>query len=180
MKTLAFLLAFALSLPCFAGTAHPGGSNPDVPAQGEFGLGVMVGTIVSATGKYWITDRAAIDFGIGIVGAPWFATYADFLWHIPKIFGTGTKWGRESNLYFGGGGGLAFWDNRGTCGHWSCDWNDNNHDTGTAVFLRGVAGVEWYPIHTRFGVFGELGPTILVSPGMWATADIAVGGRYYF
>ncbi len=62
-----------------------------VPAENEFGLGLMVGTIVSVTGKYWLTDQAALDFGLGFVGSPWTAIYADYLWHH-----AGSFWNRHA------------------------------------------------------------------------------------
>jgi hypothetical protein len=148
------------------------------PKQGEFGLGLMIGTFFAATGKYWLSNQAAIDFGMGFVGYPWFVTYADYLWHMPRVFGTRSQFGRESSLYFGGGGGVGFWSSTDACGHWACGWD--NHESGSAVFIRGLAGVEWYPAPTRFGVFGELGPSILVAPHTWGTVDVNIGGRYYF
>ena len=72
----------------------------------DFGLGLQVGSLVAVTGKYWVSQPAAIDFGLGFGGSGT-SLYADYLWHIPGIFGTGTKFGRESSGYLGGGGGVA-------------------------------------------------------------------------
>jgi hypothetical protein len=76
--------------------------------------------------------------------------------------------------------GVGFWRDTGRCGRWGCDWDGEPHDSGTGVFVRGLFGFEWYPKTTRFGVFGELGPSIIVSPGTGGTLDIDIGGRYYF
>lgn len=155
-------------------------TESDVPKAGEIGVGSMIGTIISATGKYWLSDQAALDFGIGFVGSSWVIVYGDYLWHLPRIFGTNSQFGRDSSLYFGGGGGVGFWNGYGACGHWECDWSSHTSNSGAGLFIRGVSGVEWYPQTTRFGVFGELGPTIMIVPGTWGTIDVAVGGRYYF
>jgi hypothetical protein len=150
------------------------------PKDSDFGLGLMVGSIVAATGKYWISNREAIDFGVGFIGSPWSVIYADYLFHIPGVFGSGTKFGRETSLYFGGGGGLGIWSKNDHCGHWKCDRDPEPDDSGTGVFLRGLVGFEWYPLHTRFGVFGEVGPSIMITPDTSSAPDIGVGGRYYF
>jgi len=138
----------------------------------------MTGSMTSVTGKYWLQKEAALDFGIGFAGYPGSALYLDYLWHIPGVFGRNSKFGRESSIYFGGGGGVAFWDDTYDCGRWHCDRRPRQRESG--VFIRGLAGVEWYAAPTRFGVFGELGPTILLSPASGSGLDIGVGGRWYF
>ena len=144
----------------------------------KFGLGLMVGTLVSATGKYWLSPRGALAFGVGVGGYRGVALYADYLWHIPGIFGSGSKFGRETFGYFGGGGGFGTWSGSDECGRWKC--TRRTSDSGTGVFLRGFFGFEWFPLRTRFGVFAEAGPTLLLTPSTSASLDVGVGGRYYF
>jgi hypothetical protein len=141
----------------------------------RLGAGLMLGGISAITGKYWISSQGAVDFGIGFGGRPGTALYADYLWHLPGIFGRGTKFGQQTSGYLGGGGGLAFWNN---CGSWNC--NQPSTTSGNGIFLRGLVGFEWYPPTTQFGFFAELGPTILISPGTYGAFDIGFGGRYYF
>ena len=74
-----------------------------VSDPGNFGIGAEVGTMGAVTGKYWIMDQAAVDVGIEFLDHPFAVYYADFLWHIPKLFGRSAKFWRESVLYFGGG-----------------------------------------------------------------------------
>jgi hypothetical protein len=150
---------------------------PAVPAANEIGVGVMVGTIISATGKYWLSNQGAIDFGVGFSDHSTTVLYADYLWHIPRVFGTGTRFGRETQLYFGGGAGVGFWNHDNRCGRWGCD--DRTSDT-TGLFIRGLVGFEWFPSTTRFGVFAEVGPSILLTPHTDGAVDIGIGGRYYF
>ena len=143
----------------------------------DFGLGLEVGTIISATGKYWLNQRGAIDFGIGFTNASTTVVYGDYLWHAAGIFGSGTRFGRETSGYIGGGGGFEFWGNGRECGQWSCG---RDYPSGAGLFIRGLVGFEWFPSPTRFGVFAELGPAILLTPRTTGALDLNVGGRYYF
>lgn len=170
------LIIFACVFTFQVRASTPTGSS----GGGPFGLGLMVGSIISVTGKYWLSERGALDFGLGFVGQPWTVLYADYIWHIPGLFGKGTQFGRETKAYFGGGGGVGFWRQNGDCGRWNCSWDSNRTGSGTGVFIRGLFGFEWSPNHTPFGVFGELGPSILLTPGTGGTLDVGVGGRYYF
>lgn len=173
MKKMIGLLLIA----CVTALPAMGAQSGGFPQKGEMGAGIMLGTIDSITGKYWLNNRAAVDFGVGMVGSPWITLYADYLWHIPKAFGTGSQFGRETSVYFGGGAGLGFWNDDHSCGHWSCS---DVHHSGTGLFARGIAGFEWYAMPTRFGLFFELGPTLMVVPNAWGTFDVAFGARYYF
>jgi hypothetical protein len=139
----------------------------------------MVGTITSVNGNYWVSNQGSVDFGAAFFVGENHAVYADYLWHIPGIFGKGTKFGRETYGYFGGGGGVGFWDESYYCGRWDCA-RQPHRKKGSGLFLRGIFGFEWYPLHTQFGVFAEVGPTTLLTPSISTTLDAAVGGRYYF
>lgn len=144
----------------------------------KFGGGFMIGSITAMTGKYWISKQGALDFGVGYMSAEGVAVYGDYLWHIPGIFGSGTRFGRETSGYIGGGGGVATWSDSYECGRWSCDRRTRR--SGTGVFLRGLFGFEWFPNPTQFGVFAELGPTFLLTPSVNGSFDLGIGGRYYF
>jgi hypothetical protein len=146
--------------------------------DGKFGLGLMAGTMSAVTGNYWITPHGSIDFGFGFDWGDNRALYADYLWHIPGMFGHDSKFGRESYGYFGGGAGMAFWESSHICGRWNCARTSGK--TGSGVYVHGMFGVEWYPLHTRFGVFGETGPVTLLSPSNTTTLEVGAGGRYYF
>jgi hypothetical protein len=143
-----------------------------------FGAGVMLGTLSSINGKYWFSDRDAMDFGIGFAGYPGAFFYADYLYNLGPIFATSPQFWRETSAYIGGGGGVGFWRDSTDCGRWRCTGRE--YGSGSGVFLRGFFGMEWMPSSTRFGVFGEGGLTILVTPGVSAGVDASIGGRYYF
>lgn len=167
MKKILFFILFVSYVPCLQ--AAP-------PA--DFGAGLMVGSMVSITGKNWFDQKSAVDFGLGFSGSNGTAIYADYLYHVAGIFGNSTRFGRETVGYIGGGVGIGFWDNSYECGRWGC--GRRRDDSGTGVFLRGLVGFEWFPSTTRFGVFLELGPTFLLIPDTAGDLDIGLGARYYF
>lgn len=166
MKRILLILTTLLSL-----NSQAAGSNP----PGDFGVGLMIGSMTAVTGKYWFDKRSAVDFGLTFDDL---GLYADYLFHVPTIFGKGSKFTRETAGYFGGGGGVVFWDDSYECGRWGCDRRTDKTETG--IFLRAFAGFEWFAAPSRFGVFVELGPTILFAPETDTDFDIQIGGRYYF
>ena len=87
MKTLLFILFVSFFNQAQANTVGPS----------KLGVGLMVGSMVSATGKYWLTSQEAIDFGVGLGTSDGISLYGDYLWHVPGMFGTSTKFGRETS-----------------------------------------------------------------------------------
>lgn len=166
MRRISIIFLTLFTFNAFAGSATP---------PGDLGLGLMVGGMSAVTGKYWLDKKSAIDFGVAFNDL---GLYADYIHHIPNIFGTGSKFTRETAGYFGGGGGVAFWNNSYSCGRWGCDRKATKTESG--VFLRAFAGFEWFAAPTRFGVFAELGPTILFTPSQATDFDVQIGGRFYF
>jgi len=164
----AFML---LSLPLHA----------DFPKEGQFGPGVMVGTIGSVSGKYFATDVDAVDFGAEFLNSPWQVFYIDYYRHFPQLFGKGSRFGRETSEYIAIGTGAGFWDRLDNCGRWNCTWNSSTTGTGNGFFVRLVVGAEWSPSRkARYTVFGELGPSYMWYPTNGSAIDVAVGARYYF
>ena len=142
----------------------------------KFAAGGNVGSIISINGKYWLGPKQAIDFGLGFTGG-WTLIYADFLWHIQGLFGSDTRFGRETLAYFGAGGGMGFWSSREGCGRWTCS---GNATSGSGLLVRGFFGFEWLPPKVPFGVYAEAGPTLNFGDRTGGVLDILVGGRYYF
>jgi hypothetical protein len=153
-------------------------TSASAAAPSDFGAGIMIGSMVSATGKHWFDDQKAVDFGVGFTGSDDVAIYADYLWHIRGVFGSTTRFGRETMGYLGGGAGLGFWDDSYDCGRFGCD--RRRDDSGTGIFLRLLIGFEWVPPTTRFGFFAEVGPSFLIVPDVDTDLDIGIGARYYF
>lgn len=149
-----------------------------VMPENTFGVGLMIGSQTAVTGKYWLSSANAIDFGVGLGGRNRSSVYGDYLWHVSDLFGNRTEFAREASGYFGAGVGLDFWSDSYECGRWNCSKRTEN--SGTGVFLRGLFGFEWVPPTTRFGLFAEIGPTLLIAPSTYTSLDISLGCRYYF
>lgn len=182
---IALVMAFAVATRAYAGErnlvkAGRGPSSVEIDRTGQTGLGLLLGTAGALSGKHWLTGRGAFDLGFEFFDRPWHVAYGDFLWHVPGLFGRGSRFGRESALYFGAGTGVGFWTREDRCGRWRCTWSPSASGTGTGFFVRAVVGTEWYPTHTRFGVFGELAPSRMYYPSSGSTFDVTVGARYYF
>jgi hypothetical protein len=149
------------------------------PGEGDFAAGGLIGTVGAVNGKYMITKEAGVDAGVEILDHPLTVFYGDILWHFERLFGKSSRFGRESSLYVGGGGGVGFWNRLQTCGRWNCSWPNNSSGSGNGMFIRTVAGVEWYPPKTHWSVFGEIAPSFMIYPN-GSFIDVAVGGRYWF
>lgn len=144
--------------------------------RGRFAGGFSLGSIFSINGKLWVSQKNAFDFGLGFTGG-WTMIYVDYLWHIPGLFGSDTRFGRETQAYFGAGGGLAFWSSREGCGRFTCA---TGVQSGTGGIARAFFGGEWVPARLPLGVYAEAGPTLTVAERAGGVLDILVGARYYF
>ena len=96
MKKLAATASLAFALALVSGTAaearpHPAGHNKSFVANKKFGLGLEIFDIFGLTGKYFISENSAIDFGFGEFGyygwhdryrgAGGLHMYGDWLYH---------------------------------------------------------------------------------------------------
>ncbi len=146
--------------------------------EGRFGLGLALSRFVAVTGKYWVGDKQAVDFGVGTGSYSWLA-YGDFLWHFPALFGNKTAFVQQLNGYVGVGGGFSSWNNPLACNRWWCD-PYGVASSGTVTFLKVPVGLEWYPGEPPLGVFLELLPYFTISPWQGSSVDLSLGARYYF
>ena len=139
----------------------------------RFGLGLIVGEPTGLSAKLWVSDKTAVDFGLGwSVGGDRLYYYnggydgssrvhfhMDYLWHwfdairSYERFPLYTGLGARINL----GGGYY-----------------------SSVALRGVLGIAWLPFNAPFDVFLELVPSLQVMPGTSFGIDAGLGARFYF
>src|SRR5579863_7404960 len=89
ITTLAILALVATGSSAYAQRSRPRGihGTPFV-ANKTFGLGLELGDLEGITGKWFLTDSHALDFGIGDAAGDYYVNgygglylYADFLWH---------------------------------------------------------------------------------------------------
>lgn len=128
----------------------------------RFGAGLMLGEPLGASLKYWISDRGAIDGGVG-----WsfedhndFHIHADYLYHLYDLIPVSE--GRLP-VYFGGGLRVKF--------------RDHQDDL---VGIRAVAGLDYLFQNQPVDIFLEAGPVFDVAPDFDVRFTAAVGARYWF
>ena len=68
-----------------------------------WGLGVMLGSPIGLTAKYWLGGANALDFGVG--GGPGFRVHGDYTWGLAQVLEN--KRDLTLDLYLGAGGALA-------------------------------------------------------------------------
>ncbi len=137
--------------------------SPAVQAEvrpGDQGLGLVAGSPIGLTYKYWYSRTMAVDAGLGAIGGN-FAFYATHLWHDFSLLPKPASWDGQLPFYFGVGTRVRF--------------------TSDPRFgVRTIVGTSF--IHSRkpFEIFGELGPFIRLTPDVGVSIDGGVGFRYYF
>lgn len=129
---------------------------------GSFGLGALVGEPTGLGGKVWLTDKTAVDVGMGWAFADpdGFQLHSDFLFHLFDLFHTDSG---ELSLYLGAGGRVKF-----------VDQGDNR------AGIRAPVGVSYFLPSSRWEVFGEVVPVIDLAPDTRLRWNGGIGFRYYF
>ena len=129
--------------------------------QNQFGLGVMVGAPTGLSGKYWVNDDNAIDFGIAysfVEANNAFSFHADYLFHAKGWFP------KLDKLDFYYGYGLRIRTNKDQ----------------TSLGARGVAGLALMLKDSPVNIFVELAPVFKFIPSTALNLDASIGARYYF
>jgi len=161
-------------------TRRSGGSKSFV-ANKTFGLGLELGEPTGLTGKYFFSDRAAVDFGLGYIYEHYYYgdglhLYADLLVHPVSLASNPTF-----ELPFYVGGGIRFWDFE-YCYQGRCDYG------ASAVGLRIPLGIAFDFNNAPLDIFLQFVPTIDFVSGdyydrydrSYITFDFSVGLRFWF
>ena len=127
-----------------------------------YGLGVILGEPTGFSGKYWVDETHAFDFGLAYSFAhsnQAISIHADYLFHRFNLI----KSEEEFPLYYGFGGRIHF-GNKG----------------GNTIGARGVIGILWMHSTLPVDLFIEAAPVFNLFPETSLNLDLAVGARYYF
>lgn len=134
-----------------------------VKAQDKgFGVGIMIGQPTGFSGKYWLNQVNALDFGLGFSFAKddnRIHIHADYLWHSNTSIESTEKF----SFYYGPGIKLR---------------SGKNDDAQLGI--RGVVGIEWMAATAPIDVFLEVAPVFNFVPGTGFKVDAAFGARYFF
>jgi hypothetical protein len=178
---------FALaSVPAADARPRPagGGSNMrSFSANKTFGLGLELGAPFGLTGKYFVSDSNALQFGLGAIYEHYYAgdglhLYFDYLWHPVSLVSAQPF---ELPFYIGIGG--RFWDFD------YCDRNRVCYEGGSAFGIRVPVGIAFDFNTVPLDIFVQLVPTIDFYRGDYYRYygdrahfgfDASVGVRYWF
>ena len=134
------------------------------PAQDKgYGIGIILGEPTGLSGKYWLNNTNAIDFGLGFSFTHFnnsgIQLHCDYLWNIYDLFKTSEKF----VIYYGPGIKIL-------------TGGSNDAKLG----IRGVAGIGWFIKDAPLDLFFEAAPVVDLIPGTILKIDGGIGARYYF
>lgn len=130
--------------------------------ENGFGLGIMIGEPTGFSGKYWLDNEHAFDFGLAysfVHPNKTFSFHCDYLFHEQNVIKSEFRF----PVYYGFGARIHF----------------GNKD-GNTLGARGVIGILWMSESLSIDAFIELAPVFNLFPETSLHLDFAVGARYYF
>jgi hypothetical protein len=131
---------------------------------GQFGAGVVLGSPLAVTGKYWATGTQAVDFGVGAAdGSVFYGTYEWTAWDLFAKPDQGKLGG-----YVGLGPQVEFADRY------------PEHRFHDDLGLRTIIGMDYFFAPHPIELFLEAGPVFELVPDAWVNLDIGLGVRFYF
>lgn len=168
-----------------ASTSHRNIKSSDLSLSAQapdnpLGLGLMLGDMNGISGKYWLTDRNAVDAGFSYSADDYATLHSDYLWNASELLGLPGRSKKNRSVispYFGIGA-ILFFDTSNGSGNQSALFQKLK-STGLALGARVPVGVEFQPSLIPCGIFGELAPGTILVPGMVGILDGEVGIRFY-
>ncbi len=130
-------------------------------AAGEMGIGAMVGNPTGLNGKYWLSEKNAIDGGAALSFGKksHFSLHSDYLFHSEGALVFQDK--HPLDLYYGIGGRMEFGDD-------------------IELGVRFPVGIAHRLENNQADVFGEIAPIVDFIGRTGLEIHLAVGARYYF
>jgi len=127
--------------------------------SGSIGAGVIIGNPNGLTGKLWLNEGQALDFGLGFGDN--IAVYGDYLWHSWGVFPQPAEGKLPGYL----GLGVQIGD------------SSHNH---SGLGLRAVAGIAYWLPRNPIEIFLEVVPVLHLSEDSGLHLNAGLGVRYYF
>lgn len=129
--------------------------------EGDFGVGVMVGSPVGISTKYWLGESTAVDGGLGfsLGDKTNMSLHSDFLLHSKGALYFNDN--HPLDLYAGLGGRIKFAD-------------DIN------IGLRIPVGLAYKVEDQNADMFAEVAPVIVFVSRSGVDLNVLFGARYYF
>lgn len=144
--------------------------GPALASEGDFGLGIIVGEPTGFVGKYYLSNRNAIDGAIGwsLEKNNYMHLHGDYLFHNWDLIDVDE--GRMA-FYFGIGGRIVLADD---------DDDRRDNDPEDHIGLRFPLGLNYLFENRIFDIFAEIVPIMDVAPETDFDIEGALGARFYF
>ncbi|MBM4171002.1 MAG: hypothetical protein FJ214_03935 [Ignavibacteria bacterium] len=126
------------------------------------GLGIILGEPTGISGKYWLDNTKAIDFGLAysfVSKNSALSLHADYLYHAFDVI----KSTERFPIYYGFGARLRL-----------------VNGAENMLGARGVIGIAWLSSKIPIDAFIELVPVFNLFPSTSLNLDLAIGSRYFF
>lgn len=126
------------------------------------GIGVMFGEPTGLSFKGWLSERSAIDGGLGwsFVKDGSVHIHVDYLYHFYNVFGT-----PNVPLYLGVGGRIKM--------------QNKEHNSDTRIGIRIPFGIAFQFTEAPVDIFLEIAPILDLSPKSEGSVNGALGIRFY-
>jgi hypothetical protein len=173
-------MAFAQDVATTAGenrTTNSVNSNVNQTKTDDIGVGISVGGPIVVTGKYWLSEANALDFGMALNKND-YAILGTYLYHFEMNANTVAS--RRMAPYVGAGFYLD--PNEEQDRNVFSNDRDTDNDKGDEVGfgLRIPVGIEYLPTEVPMGLFAEITPGLALTPTADGFVNVSAGGRYYF
>lgn len=130
-------------------------------AQGDLGLGLMLGNPTGVNGKYWLSDEHAVDGGVALSlgNHTNLSLHSDYLFHNDSAFFLNDV--HALDFYYGIGGRMEF-------------------DDELEVGVRIPFGLAHKLNDQKADIFAEIAPIVDFLGRTGLEMHFGVGARYYF
>jgi len=140
-------------------------------AQGNLGIGLILGEPTGLSVKYWLDEEHAVDGGVAwsFWDGDGFQLHSDFLWHNFDLLDNPGGVDGKLPVYLGVGARLKFRDDEG-----------RHHDDNDTVFgIRVPLGISYVFDGKPLDLFAEIAPILDLTPDVELNFSLAVGVRFY-